>query len=174
MRIQVHTGVSISHLAENSVTLSSGLRIEDGLLIWAAGVQTPEFVRHLPCERDPQGRLKVDGSLRFAEGAFAAGDVAAFVKKGRALRMAVQFSLHEGRLAAGNILRLCAGRKKLKTYRPVDLGYLVPMANFRACGVVLGVPVCGFVAWILHYMMCIYRSMTLRLRLGIVCDVLLR
>ncbi len=174
MRIQLHAGASISQLAENSVTLSNGLRIEDCVIIWAAGVQTPDFVRHLPSERDAQGRLKVDRTLRFADGAFAAGDAAAFANKGRALRMAVQFSLNEGHLAADNILRLCAGRKKLKGYKPVDLGYLVPMANFRACGRVLGVPVRGIVGWLLHYMMCLYRSLTLRHRLGIMCDILFR
>ena len=174
LRIQIHSGVSISQLAENSVTLSNGLRIDDCLLIWAAGVQTPGFVRRLPCEQDSQGRLKVDRTLSFAEGAFAAGDAAAFVKKGRALRMAVQFSLNEGHLAAENVLRLCAGRKKLKMYRPVDMGYLVPMANFCACGTVLRVPVRGLAGWLLHYAMCIYRSLTLRHRLGIVGDIFLR
>jgi len=174
LRIQLHVGASISQRTESSVTLSNGLRIDDCLFVWAAGVQTPGFVRRLPSEQDPQGRLKVDKTLSFAEGAFAAGDAAAFMKKGRALRMAVQFSLNEGHLAAENILRLCAGRKKLKAYRPLDLGYLVPMANFRACGTVLGVPVLGFVGWILHYAMCIYRSLSLRHRLGIARDILLR
>ncbi|MDD5137877.1 MAG: FAD-dependent oxidoreductase [Candidatus Omnitrophica bacterium] len=174
LRIQLHAGVSISQLTENGVTLSNGLRVDDCLLIWAAGVQTPGFVRRLPCEQDPQGRLKVDRTLSFSEGAFAAGDAASFVKKGRVLRMAIQFSLNEGHLAAENILRLCAGRKKLKVYRPLDLGYLVPMANFRACGTVLRVPVRGFAGWVLHYMMCIYRSLTLRHRLGIVSDILFR
>jgi NADH dehydrogenase FAD-containing subunit len=131
-------------------------------------------VRRLPCEQDSQGRLKVDRTLSFTEGAFAAGDAAAFVKKGRALRMAVQFSLNEGHLAAENVLRLCAGRKKLKMYRPVDMGYLVPMANFCACGTVLRVPVLGLAGWLLHYTMCIYRSLTLRHRLGIVSDIFLR
>lgn len=174
LRVQLHTGASVSRLTEDNVTLSDGLRIDDCLLIWAAGVQTPEFVRRLPCEQDKQGRLKVDRTLSFADGVFAAGDAAGFVRKDRPLRMAVQFSLNEGHLAAENILRLCAGRRKLKVYRPVDLGYLVPMANFRACGMVLHFPVWGFLGWLLHYAMCVYRSLTLRHRMGIASGIFLR
>ncbi|MDD5019435.1 MAG: FAD-dependent oxidoreductase [Candidatus Omnitrophica bacterium] len=174
LKVHVHTGVSLKTATDGKLALSNGLEIDDYLLIWTAGVQTPECVRKMPQGKDAQGRLKVEKSLRFADGAFAAGDAAGFLRNKRPLRMAVQFSLNEGRLAASNIVRLCRGKKRLASYKPVDLGYLVPMANRCACGFVLFFPVRGFVAWMLHYVMCIYRSLTWRHRLGIVRDMFLR
>jgi NADH dehydrogenase len=174
LRIHVHNGATVKTATEGKLTLSNGLEIDDYLAIWAAGVQTPECVRRMPHDKDPQGRLKVDRTLRFADGAFAAGDAASFLKDGRPLRMSVQFSLNEGHVAGVNIVRLCEGEKNLVAYRPVDLGYLVPMANRCACGPILWVPVRGLGAWILHYVMCIYRSLTWRHRWGIFRDMVLR
>ncbi|MFA5038594.1 MAG: FAD-dependent oxidoreductase [Candidatus Omnitrophota bacterium] len=170
LRIQVHTGVSIKEAGDERLKLSSGFEISDYLMIWAAGVETPEFVRQLPFGKDKQGRLQVEETLRFASGAFAAGDAACFTRGGKPLRMAVQFSLKQGHLAAHNIIRLCRKMTTLKKYRPVDLGFLVPMANRKACGKVLFVPVWGLAGWIFHYLMCIYRSLTFSNRLGILTD----
>lgn len=174
LRIDLHTEVSIKEAGDGRLTLSSGLEISDYLLLWAAGVHTPDFVRRLAVPKDKQGRLEVDATLQFADGAFAAGDSASFVRRGKPLRMAVQFSLKEGQIAAKNIVRLCQGKKSLKKYRPLDLGFLVPMANRKACGKVLFIPVKGFLGWAFHYVMCIYRSLNGQSRFGIFKDMLLR
>lgn len=170
LRVDIHTGVSIKEIADQRLTLSSGMEFDDYLLIWTAGVQTPSLVSSLNAEKDAQGRLLVDPYLRFADVCFAAGDAAAFRHGNRALRMAVQFSLAEGALAARNILRLVAGKKKLCRYRPLDLGLLVPMANKKAAGRVLFVRTWGIAGWIMHFIMCAWRSLGANNRMGICCD----
>ena len=139
-----------------------------------AGVQTPLFVRDLPFDKDKQGRLIVDAHMRFSDGCFAVGDAASFSYKGKTLRMAVQFSMAQARVAAKNILGLIRGEKKSVRYQPIDLGLLVPLANKKACGKVLGLRVWGFAGWFLHYLMCIYRSISFKNRFGVFCDAFLK
>jgi hypothetical protein len=45
------------------------------------------------------------------------------------------------------------------------------MANNRSCGIVLGVPVTGFPATLLHYAMCIFRSRGVARRLAMIGDL---
>jgi len=85
--------------------------------------------------------------------------------------MAVQFSLSEGIIAAQNILKSIQ-KKELIPYKPKDLGYIVPMANNKSCGLILGLKVKGFLATIFHYFMCIYRSYGLKNRLGLIINLL--
>jgi NADH dehydrogenase FAD-containing subunit len=172
--VNIYPSVSVQDISEKRLKLSNGLEFEDYAIIWVAGVQTPLFVRDLPFDKDRQGRLVVDTHMQFMGGCFAAGDAASFSRKGKTLRMSVQFSLAQAGVAAANILRLAAGKKKLACYRPIDLGFLLPMANKKACGKVLGFRVWSFVGWFFHYVMCIYRSLTFKNKFGVFCDAFLR
>ncbi len=174
LRVGVHTGCSLAEIKENSAKLSNGMEFDDCLIVWAAGVTTPAFVRDLKFEKDKQGRLIVDDNMMFTKASFAVGDAASFKYKGQTIRMAVQFSIAEAVVAAQNILRVIAGQKKLVRYRPLDLGLLVPMANRRACGKVLFFRVSGLLGWFFHYCMCIYRTLSFRNRFGIFCDAFLK
>jgi NADH dehydrogenase len=174
LRVHVVTDASLKEIADSRVKLSNGMEFEDPLLIWAAGVQTPAFVRDLKFEKDGQGRLFVDPFLRFSDACFAVGDVAAFRHKGKTLRMAVQFSVAQAGVAAHNILRCIASKKALRSYRPLDLGLLVPTANKKAVGKVLFFRAWGLVGWFFHYAMCVYRSIGAKNKCGIALDCLRR
>lgn len=174
LRVDVTTNASLKEVADKRVKLSNGMEFEDYLLIWAAGVQTPGFVRDLKFEKDDQGRLFVDFALKFADKCFAVGDAAAFKHKGKTIRMAVSFSMAEAKAAAKNILRLIASKKTLRPYRPLDLGLLVPMANKKAVGRVLFFRVWGWAGWFFHYAMCVYRSIGVKNKCGIALDCLKR
>ncbi len=155
--ISVRTETSVEDAGDDWVQLSDGERIERALLLWSVGKAAPACVQEMPARKTKQGRLHVDPTLRFGERCFAAGDAAAFEHDGAPLRMSVQFALTQGRHAAKNILRALDGAPLLP-FRPYDPGYLVPMANDRACGEVLGCPVYGRIGIALHYLMCIARS----------------
>jgi NADH dehydrogenase len=157
MRIEALTQARVAGVEGNRIGIIPERVFNDALLIWTAGVGTPAFVRDLPAPQNRQGRLEVDPFLRVADGCFAAGDAAAFAVKGAPLRMAVQFAVAEGCAAARNILDTLDGRP-LRPYRPRDLGYVIPMANRRACGKVLGLTVTGRLPVWLHYGMCIFRA----------------
>jgi len=171
--IEVRTGTAVAEVSGGTVQLSSGESLDRARLLWAAGVCTSALVRALPAEKTPNGRLLVDESLRFAPGCFAAGDAAAFRRDGQPLRMGVQFSLSEGAAAADNIRRAAEGRP-LRGFRPFDPGYLVPMANGRACGKVLGAGLRGRLPMALHYAMCLLRLRGMGRRWGLLRSLLRR
>lgn len=169
--IEVLLNTSVVDIDNGNVKLSDGQRFNSALLVWTAGVKAGEYIFKADSEKTLQGRLKVDRYLRINERCFAAGDTAAFFKNDTSLRMAVQFSLSEGIIAAQNILKSIQ-KKELIPYKPKDLGYIVPMANNKSCGLILGLKVKGFLATIFHYFMCIYRSYGLKNRLGLIINLL--
>lgn len=176
-RVSMHCSSFIKEVTSEHVKLSNGVEFKNYLLVWTAGVASPAFTGSIDVKKDTQGRFIVDEYMGIDRsgnrGCYAAGDLANFKYKGRPLRMAVQFSIAQGRLAAKNITRSIAG-KKLLCYRPRDLGFLVPLSNGKACGKVLFFRMFGFLGWVLHYGMCIWRSLSFKNRFGLFCNVFLR
>ena len=144
-----------------------GKAFDNALVIWAAGVKTAAFIQDLKVKKNPQGRVEVDEYLRLDDRSFVIGDASYIKHKDIFLRMAVQFSIAQGDQAAQNIINSIKARPLCK-YRPADLGYIIPMANNRSCGDVLGVSLKGFIPTVFHFIMCIYRSWSWRNRSCIV------
>ena len=166
LNIEVLTDTSIERIEENMVYASRGRAFENALVVWAAGVKTGTFIQDLKLEKNPQGRIKVDEYLKINDSCFVAGDAAYFARKNIYLRMAVQFAIVQGEIAARNIMNSIKGRNLVK-YRPLDLGYIIPMANNRSCGRILFINMKGLLPTIFHFIMCIYRSRGLRNKKGI-------
>jgi NADH dehydrogenase len=156
LRVEIITSAAVEKIEGGSLAFGSGQAIDGALVIWAAGVKTPQFIQGLKEEKNPQGRLQVDSCLRVRENCYACGDAALFSSGDSALRMAVQFALAQGQCCADNIIRQERGMR-LRQYRPQDLGYIIPLAGKRACGIALGRKVRGGWAARLHYAMCLLR-----------------
>jgi NADH dehydrogenase len=173
LNIELFTGISVNSYDSGTAALSSGEVLQNALLVWAAGVKTAGFIEQLSFEKNPQGRIKVDSYLRFSPDCFAAGDAAFFSINGNPLRMAVQFSIMQGDCVGRNIIRSIKF-KKLNEYKPVDLGYIIPMANNKSCGIVLGLNLKGYLPTLLHYFMCLFRSYGFKNRVKIAKDLLIK
>ena len=171
LKVEVRLNTVVEKLEGRRVVLSDKQSFDQAMFIWSAGVKTAGFIQNLTLEKTGQGRLKVDDYLRIGDNCFACGDAAAFTHQGSPLRMAVQFAMTEGSCAAANVIRLIRGQG-LKKYSPRDLGYIIPMANNRSCGLVFGMNLKGFLPTLLHFLMCIYRSYGFRNKLGITADLL--
>jgi len=169
--IDILVNTAIEKADGDTVSLSSKESFGNAMLIWAAGVRTADFVQKINAEKNPQGRIKVDEFLRLRDNCFVAGDCANVLHKKAFLRMAVQFSIYQALSAAENIIRNIKGKGLLK-YKPIDLGFIVPMANNNSCGNILGMKVTGGPATLLHFCMCIYRSLGLKNKLGVIKDLL--
>ncbi len=169
--IEFRPGVSLEERSERGALLTDGDRLDGALAVWTAGVHAGGHIRAMDAPKERQDRLAVDETLRVAERCYAAGDCAGAKRDGALLRLSVQFSISQGHHAAGNILREIDGRAP-RAFRPVDLGYVVPMANFRGCGRILGVRSFGRLPSVMHYAMSAARSWGLDNRLGVAASVL--
>lgn len=169
--IEVLTAAGVDKIEGSSIYISGGKVFDKAMLIWAAGVKTPDYVQALGVEKSSQGRLKVDNYLKIRDNCFVAGDCAFLLNKTLSLRMAVQFAITQGSLAAANILESTRGRR-LHKYSPLDLGFVVPMANNRSCGRISGLGLRGRVPTLLHFLMCIFRSQGAKNRLAILGQLL--
>jgi NADH dehydrogenase len=171
LKIDIFVNSGVDSIENAVVKLTDGKVFDNALLIWAAGVRTAYFIQELKVEKNPQGRIKVDSYLRVNDSCFAAGDSGYFTYKNNSLRMAVQFAIKEGACAAGNIVQNIKGENLIE-YKPLDLGYVIPMANNRSCGIILGINIKGFFPTLMHYLMCLYRSCNFKNRLGIISDLM--
>jgi len=171
LEIEVLVNSQIDSFENEKLKLSDGSVFNRSMLIWAAGVKTSDFIQDLKIDKNPQGRIKVDEFLRVNNSCFAAGDSGYFMHKDIFLRMAVQFAIKEGACAAVNIKRIIEG-KNLIRYKPLDLGYVIPMANNRSCGIILGIKVKGLLPTLMHYLMCLYRLRSIKNKIGIVIDLM--
>lgn len=164
--IEVILNASIDRIENGRIFISTGAVLESSMLIWCAGVRTGDFLQRPGFRMNSQGRIKVDKYLRLNGSCFIIGDACHFSSGDAFLRMAVQFSLAQGRCAARNVLRSIRNRPLIE-YRPFDFGYIIPMANNQSCGIVLGTRVKGLLPTLFHYIMCIYRSYGFRNRWGV-------
>lgn len=158
--IEVMRKTRVVDVRDGDILLDGDRRVKQAGLVWCVGMEGRAFARQLDVPQTSAGRLNVNSFLQLErhENVFAAGDAAAFAdEEGRPLRQSVQAAVLQGALAARNILAKFEDRP-LQPYRHRDLGFVLPMANGRGCGVALGVPVYGRLPMVLHAVMGVYRS----------------
>lgn len=170
--VEIATAAKIGSISPEAMEIN-GETVRDFTLIWSAGVAAGDFAGGIDSPRDKQGRLTISPDLRLPgrENIWALGDCAAFSDGKETLRMAVQFSRAQGEAAAINIQRAIRGEPPL-AFLPRDLGWLIPLASWRAWGVALGRPVGGRLGAFLHYALCVHRTHRAADRIGIVGDLL--
>lgn len=167
LNIEAFTDNAIKEVKAKEIFLASGVKFTNAMLIWTAGVRTAAYIQNLGVKKNPQGRIEVDEYLRLNETCFVAGDASLFKYQDNFLRMSVQFAITQGRHAGLNIIRGILG-KNLLAYKPKDPGYIIPLANNRACGKIFGKNMLGFLPIILHYLMCVYLVQGLKNKTGII------
>ena len=171
LNIEVLAQSAIERIEGDTVYVSGKKTFNNALVIWSAGVKTAKFIQEFNAEKNVQGRLRVDSNLRLNENCFIVGDTAYVKHKENYLRMAVQFAITQGDLTAKNILRLIKGNKLIE-YKPIDLGYIIPMANNYSCGNVFGVNLKGKLPTLLHFIMCVYRLYGVRNKIGFIKNLI--
>jgi NADH dehydrogenase len=173
MGVKTYFDATVSAMDHDNVELSNGDVFKNAMLIWTPGVKTGALVDMLKLQKGAAGRIKVDEYLRaiYEPRVFVAGDSAEFIQEGKPLRMSVQFAVSQGAIAGENVA--CSIRNKpLKKFKPVDSGYIVPMANNLSCGIVFTNCVKGRLATFLHYAICICKLPGFNNKLGLLKDIL--
>jgi NADH:ubiquinone reductase (H+-translocating) len=128
--VEALTGVGVTALDADGVTLSNGQRVAAATVIWCAGMRAHALAALFDTERDRLGRLTVDDYLQVVgvPGVFAAGDVAAAKMDDQHLSvMSCQHGRPMGRYAGYNVVSDLLGEPMLALRIPwyvtvLDLG----------------------------------------------------
>lgn len=133
--------------------------LEQVFFCWAGGSKLPIPHIYGSVTRLPDGRLTVlpDLSLPNYPDIFAAGDSAAILKNGQPIRKAVNFAWYGGLRAGKNIICRSQGKPTQK-FRPVDLGWVIPLHQESTGRMLSLLSIHGRPGLRLHYFMCGMRN----------------
>ena len=150
MHISVRTSARVAEVLPDGVRLSNGEVIPAELVVWAAGVKAPDFLKEIGGLETGRGnQLAVRPTLQTTrdERIFAIGDCALFIPTAgaRPVPPRAQAAHQMASCAFINIKRLIAGRP-LKPFVYRDHGSLVSLSRYSTVGSLMGSLVGGRLA----------------------------
>lgn len=144
--VVVHTGAKVAEVLADGVRLADGRTLPAELVVWAAGVKAPDFLRDIAgLETNRINQLAVRPTLQVTrdDDIFAIGDCAecawpqANAGAGGFVPPRAQAAHQQATHVAVQIRRRFAG-KPLKPYRYRDFGSLVSLGEFSTVGNMMG------------------------------------
>jgi len=151
MGVEVQLGARVTDADQKGVTLADGERIEAGAVVWVAGLRASPLAQALDAPLGAAGRVVVSRSLNLPDHpeVYVIGDMAhAGGGENPPHPMLAPVAIQQGDLVAENILRETEGKKPLR-FEYKDPGTMVTIGRASAVARVYGVPVSGFIAWLL-------------------------
>ena len=142
LRVQVRTSARVAEVLPNGVKLATGEIIPAELVVWAAGVKAPDFLRELEgLETNRINQLVVLPTLETTrdENIFAIGDCAAcpWPEKGGTVPPRAQAAHQQASHMVRQIRRRLAGQP-LNEWRYRDFGSLVSLGEYTTVGNLMG------------------------------------
>ena len=149
--IKVQLQTTAQKATSVAVHLSSGERIETGMIVCTVGTETPPLIKSLglPLEK---GRLKTDPDMKVkgTTNLWTLGDCSLVPNAydGRPCPATAQFAMQQARQLAENLK--CASRDvATKPFSFRSRGMLASIGHRNAVAVIYGVKLSGFLAWFL-------------------------
>lgn len=139
--VQVRTAARVAEVLPDGVKLATGEVIPAELVVWAAGVKAPDFLRDLGLETNRINQLVVATTLQTTrdENIFAIGDCAAcpWPEKGGNVPPRAQSAHQQASHMVKQIKARLAGQP-LKEWRYRDFGSLVSLGEYSTVGNLMG------------------------------------
>ena len=144
--VEVHTNAKVAEVVPDGVRLADGRLLPAELIVWAAGVKAPDFLKDIAgLETNRINQLVVRPTLQTTrdDDIFAIGDCAACAwpqadqGKGGFVPPRAQAAHQQASHMVGQIKRRLAG-KPLTDYRYRDFGSLVSLGEFSTVGNMMG------------------------------------
>ena len=144
--IEVRTGTTVSSVGPDQVTLGTGEVIATDTVVWTAGVVANPLLRKLGLPCDPAGRVIADATLQVAPGVWALGDCASVpdLVGGGLCPPTAQHAVRQAVRVADNI------RGPVRDYRHRDAGAVASLGLRKGVAELYGVPLRGYLAWLVH------------------------
>jgi NADH dehydrogenase len=145
--VKVRVGARVAEVLPDGVKLADGRVVPAELIVWAAGVKAPDFLKDLAgLETNRINQLVVTEALQTTRDPkiFAMGDCAACPWPGHTTPVPprAQAAHQQANHMIKQIDRLLAGRK-LKPYRYRDFGSLVSLGEYSTVGNMMGALIGG-------------------------------
>jgi len=169
--IDVRLRTLVEKADDDSVTLSSGERIDAKTVVWSAGVRPWDPLPE-DAPRKHSKRLEADERLRLKghEDVFVIGDVAAVQTPRGELPMLSPPAMQEGRYVAHTIREQRAGRDVRKPFRYLDKGTMATIGRHAAVADVRGLKLKGFLGWLTWLLVHIYYLIGFRNRIAVLAS----
>jgi NADH:ubiquinone reductase (H+-translocating) len=145
--VQVHTGARVAEVTRHAVHLADGRLLPAELVVWAAGVKAPDFLKELDgLETNRINQLVVRPTLQATrdDAVFAMGDCAAcpWLGNGGTVPPRAQ-SAHQQASHLCRMLPRHIEGKPLEPFRYRDFGSLVSLGKYSTVGNLMGALVGG-------------------------------
>ena len=142
LNVYVHTSSRVAEVLRDGVRLANGKIIPAELVVWAAGIKAPDFLRDLDgLETNRLNQLVVKSTLQTTrdDNVFAIGDCAAcpWPEKGGNVPPRAQAAHQQASHMVKQLRNQLAG-KPLKPYRYRDFGSLVSLGEYTTVGNMMG------------------------------------
>ena len=139
--VDVRTATFVSEATSDGLKTKDGELIEANLMVWAAGIKAPDFMKEIGgLETNRINQLVVKPTLQTTldDHIFAIGDCAACpMEDGKFVPPRAQSAHQMADRALANILAMMQG-KDVKPYSYMDYGSLVSMSRFSTVGSLMG------------------------------------
>ena len=167
--VEIHTSTTLASVGPGTVALSGGQRIATHTLVWTAGVRPNPVLRELGLATDDRGAVPVDAALRVEghDSLWALGDCARVPNEstpGRPDPPTSQHALRQARRLAKNL------RGPVKPYRYKTLGQVATLGRYRGIALVFGLPIRGFMGWLVTRTYHLYQLPLFSRKLRVVTD----
>jgi len=143
LKVHIHTGERVTEVSDKGVHTHSELFIPSQLVVWAAGIKAPDFLRELDgLEVNKINQIVVKQSLQSAldENIFAFGDCAACPRIGHTGNVPprAQAAHQQASLLYKTMKRRIAGNTNYPEYVYRDYGSLVNLGRYSTVGSLMG------------------------------------
>ncbi|SOE95341.1 NADH dehydrogenase [Burkholderia sp. D7] len=142
--VEVRTNAKVAEVLSNGVRLADGQFLPAELVVWAAGVKAPDFLKDMAgLETNRVNQLVVQPTLQVSrdENIFAIGDCAACAWPQAGEEILVPPRAQAAHQQATHLMRQIKRRlsgKPLENYRYRDFGSLVSLGEFSTVGNMMG------------------------------------
>ncbi len=141
--VQVNTSERVTEVTAMGVRTHSGRFIPSELVVWAAGIKAPDFLKNISgLETNSINQLVVEETLQTTldEDIFAFGDCAACQWVGHTANVPprAQAAHQQASTLAKTMKYRVAGKKKLPAYKYRDYGSLINLGRYSTVGSLMG------------------------------------
>jgi NADH:ubiquinone reductase (H+-translocating) len=147
--VKIRVDTKVASAAADRINLPGGETIASETIVLATGVAPSPVVAALPLEKERNGRIKVEPTMRVNQRPelWALGDCASIPDpSGKPYPTLAQHALREAKTLASNLAAALSDRP-LKPFIYTSKGTLAALGHYRGVGRVGRVKIKGFIAW---------------------------